>query len=45
MLLVIVGYIGERLQFVDVALMYAAISFVGTLIIAKYAEREEICSG
>ena len=43
-LLIIVGYIDERPQFVDVALMYAAISFIGTLIIAKYAERAEICS-
>jgi multicomponent Na+:H+ antiporter subunit F len=43
-LLVIVGYIGERPQFVDVALMYAIISFIGTLIVAKYVERGEICS-
>jgi multicomponent Na+:H+ antiporter subunit F len=43
-LLVIVGYIIERPHFVDVALMYAAIAFIGTLIIAKYAERGELCS-
>jgi multisubunit Na+/H+ antiporter MnhF subunit len=24
--------------------MYAAIAFIGTLIIAKYAERGELCS-
>jgi multicomponent Na+:H+ antiporter subunit F len=43
-LLVVVGYIIERPHFIDVALMYAAISFIGTLIIAKYAERGELCS-
>ncbi len=43
-LLVIVGYIIERPHFVDVALMYAAIAFIGTIIIAKYAERGELCS-
>lgn len=43
-LLVLVGYIIERPQFIDVALMYAAIAFIGTIIIAKYAERGELCS-
>jgi len=43
-LLVLVGYIIERPQFIDVALMYAAIAFIGTLIVAKYAERGELCS-
>jgi multicomponent Na+:H+ antiporter subunit F len=43
-LLIIVGYIIERPHFVDVALMYAAIAFIGTIIIAKYAERGELCS-
>jgi multicomponent Na+:H+ antiporter subunit F len=43
-ILVLVGYIIERPQFIDVALMYAAIAFIGTIIIAKYAERGELCS-
>ena len=43
-LLVLVGYIIERPHFVDVALMYAAIAFIGTILIAKYAERGELCS-
>lgn len=43
-LLIIAGYIIERPQFIDIALMYAAIAFIGTLIIAKYAERGELCS-
>lgn len=43
-LLILAGYIIERPHFIDVALMYAAIAFIGTLIIAKYAERGELCS-
>ncbi len=43
-ILVLVGYMIERPQFIDVALMYAAIAFIGTIIIAKYAERGELCS-
>jgi len=43
-LLIVVGYIIERPQFIDIALMYAAIAFIGTIIVAKYAERGELCS-
>ncbi|MFZ2072013.1 MAG: monovalent cation/H+ antiporter complex subunit F [Halobacteriota archaeon] len=43
-LLVVVGYILERPHFVDIALMYAVLSFIGTIIIAKYLERGELCS-
>lgn len=43
-LLIVAGYIFERPQFIDIAIMYAAISFIGTIIIAKYAERGEVCS-
>lgn len=43
-LLVVVGYIFERPQFLDIAIMYAIIAFIGTIIIAKYAERSELCS-
>jgi len=43
-LLVVVGFMIERPHFVDIAIMYAAISFIGTIIIAKYAERGELCS-
>jgi len=44
MLLIMVGYIIERPHFVDVALMYSIIAFIGTIIIAKYVERGELCS-
>ena len=43
-LLIVVGYIIERPQFIDIALMYAVIAFMGTIIIAKYVERGELCS-
>jgi multicomponent Na+:H+ antiporter subunit F len=43
-LLIIVGYIIERPHFIDIALMYAVLSFVGTIIFAKYLERGELCS-
>jgi multicomponent Na+:H+ antiporter subunit F len=43
-LLIIVGYIIERPQFIDIALMYAIINFIGTIIMAKYLERGEVCS-
>lgn len=43
-LLVVVGYILERPHFIDIALMYAVLSFIGTIIIAKYLERGELCS-
>jgi multicomponent Na+:H+ antiporter subunit F len=43
-LLIVAGYIFERPQFVDISIMYAAISFIGTIIIAKYVERSELCS-
>ncbi len=43
-LLIVVGYIIERPHFIDIALMYAVLSFIGTLIMAKYLERGELCS-
>ncbi len=43
-LLVAIGYIFERPMFVDIALLYAGLNFVGTLVMAKYLERGEICS-
>jgi multicomponent Na+:H+ antiporter subunit F len=43
-LLIIVGFVIERPHFVDIALMYAAINFIGTIIMAKYLERGELCS-
>jgi len=36
-LLVVIGLIYERLElFIDIALMYSLISFIGTLIFSKY---------
>jgi len=43
-LLILAGYIIERPHFIDIALMYALLSFIGTIIIAKYLERGELCS-
>jgi len=43
-LLIVASYIIERPHFVDIALMYAVLSFIGTIIIAKYMERGELCS-
>lgn len=43
-ILVVIGYIFERPVFVDIALLYAVLNFVATLIMAKYLEKGEICS-
>jgi multicomponent Na+:H+ antiporter subunit F len=43
-LLIIVGFIIERPEFIDIALMYAIINFIGTIIMAKYLERGDVCS-
>ncbi len=43
-LLVIMGYYFERPYFFDIALLYAMINFIGTLIFAKYLERGELWS-
>ncbi|MDI9645173.1 MAG: monovalent cation/H+ antiporter complex subunit F [Archaeoglobales archaeon] len=43
-LLVVVGYVIERPHFIDIALMYAILNFIGVVIAAKYLEKGEICS-
>ena len=43
-LLVVMGYYFERPYFFDIALLYAMINFIGTLIFAKYLERGELWS-
>jgi len=43
-LLVVTGYIFERPHFIDIALMYSILNFIGTIIIAKYLERGELCT-
>ena len=43
-LLVIMGYIFERPLFFDIPLLYAMLNFIGTLVLAKYLERGELCS-
>ena len=43
-LLVIMGYYFERPHFFDIALLYAMINFIGTLVFAKYLERGELWS-
>ncbi len=36
--LVLLGYIFERFIYVDVSLIYAALGFIGVLVIARYLE-------
>jgi len=43
-LLVVMGYYFERPYFFDIALLYALINFVGTLVFAKYLEKGELWS-
>jgi len=43
-LLVAIGYMFERPMFVDIALLYAMLNFIGTLLMAKYLVRGEICT-
>ena len=43
-LLVVMGYYFERPYFLDIALLYAMINFIGTLVFAKYLERGELWS-
>ena len=43
-LLVVMGYYFERPYFVDIALLYAMINLIGTLVFAKYLERGELWS-
>ena len=45
-LLVVVQYIWKtpRPDFIDIAIAYAALNFIGTLLMSKYLERGEVCS-
>lgn len=43
-LLVIMGYYFERPHFFDIAILYAMLNFIGTLVFAKYIERGDVCS-
>ena len=43
-LLVVMGYYFERPYFFDIALLYAMINFIGTLVFAKYLESGELWS-
>jgi multicomponent Na+:H+ antiporter subunit F len=43
-LLVAIGYIFERPMFIDISLLYAALNFIATLLMARYLERGEICT-
>jgi multicomponent Na+:H+ antiporter subunit F len=42
-LLVIIGFIFERPIFIDISIVYAMITFIATLAIAKYLRRGCIC--
>ena len=41
-LLVVIGYLFERPIFIDISLAYAMLNFIGTLIVAKYLEGQEL---
>lgn len=43
-LLAILGYFFERPLFFDIAILYAMLNFIGTLVFAKYIERGDVCS-
>jgi multicomponent Na+:H+ antiporter subunit F len=43
-LLVLIGYYTERPEFFDIALLYAMLNFIGTVIFARYLERGELWS-
>jgi len=43
-LLVVMGYYFERPYFFDIALLYAMINFIGTLVFAKYLEKGNLWS-
>lgn len=42
-IMVMMSFIYEEYFFVDVALVYALISFIATICVAKYLERGKIC--
>lgn len=43
-LLLLIGYYTERPEFFDIALLYAMLNFIGTLIVSRYLERGELWS-
>lgn len=43
-LLVLIGYYFERPMFFDIALLYAMLNFIATLVFAKYVQRGDVCS-
>ena len=43
-LLVLIGYYTERPEFFDIAVLYAMLNFIGTLVFARYLERGELWS-
>ncbi|HLB70745.1 MAG: cation:proton antiporter [Candidatus Methanoperedens sp.] len=42
-ILVLIGYVFERPDFFDIALLYAILNFIATVAIAKYLEKGRIC--
>jgi multicomponent Na+:H+ antiporter subunit F len=43
-LLLLIGYYTERPYFFDIAVLYAMLNFIGTLIFARYLEKGELWS-
>jgi multicomponent Na+:H+ antiporter subunit F len=44
LLLVVMGYFFERPEFFDIALLYAMLNFIGTLVASKYLEKGQLWS-
>jgi len=43
-LLAVMGYFFERPEFFDIALLYAMLNFIGTLVASKYLEKGQLWS-
>ena len=44
LLLAVMGYFFERPEFFDIALLYAMLNFIGTLVASKYLEKGQLWS-
>ena len=44
LLLAVMGYFFERPEFFDIALLYAMLNFIGTLVASKYLEKGHLWS-
>ncbi len=42
MLIAVVGFLAGRPEFLDIALLYALINFIGTIAVTKFVQLEEL---